>query len=167
MVGLLKFSIYFKILFEKKSQLFRQYEIEKSPNLFKTFFFDRDESYSLCLNPLQPQENISRVQPTKALSITVAKKYNGTLKFITNCLELLAGYCWYKHLRHKQVKFPLESICYVDVVETVVETSRQVRLLCPWVRHLTGCPRLYVEDRWPINLEKGNSQASADLPSKV
>ena len=46
-------------------------------------------------------------------------------------------------------------------------TSRQVRLLCPWARHLTGCPRLYVEDRWPINLEKGNSQASADVPSKV
>ena len=31
-------------------------------------------------------------------------------------------------------------------------------------RHLTGCPRLYVEDRWPINLEKGSSQASDRLP---
>ena len=27
--------------------------------------------------------------------------------------------------------------------------SGQVRLLCPWARHLTGRPRLYVEDRWP------------------
>ena len=25
----------------------------------------------------------------------------------------------------------------------------QVRLLCPWARHLTGRPHLYVEDRWP------------------
>ena len=49
----------------------------------------------------------------------------------------------------------------------IINLSRQVRLLCPWARHLTGCPRLYVEDRWPINLEKGNSQASADVPSKV
>ena len=32
---------------------------------------------------------------------------------------------------------------------------------------LNGTPHLYVEDRWPINLEKGNSQASADFPSKV
>ena len=32
---------------------------------------------------------------------------------------------------------------------------------------LNGLPRLYEEDRWPINLEKGNFQASADLPSKV
>ena len=28
-------------------------------------------------------------------------------------------------------------------------TSRQVRLLCSWARHLTGRPHLYVEDRWP------------------
>ena len=27
-------------------------------------------------------------------------------------------------------------------------TSRQVRLLCPWARHLTGRLRLYVVDRW-------------------
>ena len=32
---------------------------------------------------------------------------------------------------------------------------------------LNGTPHLYVEDRWPINLEKGNSQASADFLSKV
>ena len=30
----------------------------------------------------------------------------------------------------------------------VVKTSWQVRLLCPWARHLTGRPHLYVEDRW-------------------
>ena len=28
-------------------------------------------------------------------------------------------------------------------------TSRQVRLLCPRAKHLTGRPHLYVEDRWP------------------
>ena len=27
-------------------------------------------------------------------------------------------------------------------------TSRQACLLCPWARHLTGCLRLYVADRW-------------------
>ena len=32
---------------------------------------------------------------------------------------------------------------------------------------LNGTPHLYVEDRWPLNLEKGNSQASADFPSKA
>ena len=32
---------------------------------------------------------------------------------------------------------------------------------------LNGTPHLYLEDRWPINLEKSNSQASADFPSKV
>ena len=28
-------------------------------------------------------------------------------------------------------------------------TSRQVRLLCPWARRLTGRLHLYVADRWP------------------
>ena len=46
-------------------------------------------------------------------------------------------------------------------------TSRQVRLLCPWARHLKGRLRLYVEDRWPRHLGNGNSQASADFPSKI
>ena len=46
-------------------------------------------------------------------------------------------------------------------------TSRLVRLLCPWARHLKGRLRLYVEDRWPRHLGNGNSQASADLPSKI
>ena len=46
-------------------------------------------------------------------------------------------------------------------------TSRQVRLLCTWARHLTGRLRLYVEDRWPRHLKNGNSQASADFPSKI
>ena len=30
----------------------------------------------------------------------------------------------------------------------VWRTSRQACLLCPWARHLTGCLRLYVADRW-------------------
>ena len=30
-----------------------------------------------------------------------------------------------------------------------VACGEQVRLLCPWARHLTGRPHLYVEDRWP------------------
>ena len=30
----------------------------------------------------------------------------------------------------------------------VWKTSRQACLLCPWARHLTGCLRLYVVDRW-------------------
>ena len=30
-----------------------------------------------------------------------------------------------------------------------METSRQVCLLCPWARHLTGRLHLYVVDRWP------------------
>ena len=34
-------------------------------------------------------------------------------------------------------------------------------------RALNGTPHLYVEDRWPRHLENGNSEASADFPSKV
>ena len=46
-------------------------------------------------------------------------------------------------------------------------TSWQVRLLCPRARHLTGRPRLYVGDRWPRPIGKINSQANADVPSKI
>ena len=35
------------------------------------------------------------------------------------------------------------------IKEIVWRTSRQVRLLCPWARHLTGRLHLYVADRWP------------------
>ena len=31
---------------------------------------------------------------------------------------------------------------------TVLRTSRQAWLLCPWARHLTGCLHLHVPDRW-------------------
>ena len=31
----------------------------------------------------------------------------------------------------------------------VWRTSPQACLLCPWARHLTGRPHLYVADRWP------------------
>ena len=34
-------------------------------------------------------------------------------------------------------------------------------------RNLTGHPHLHVGDRWPINFRNGNSQASADIPSKI
>ena len=33
----------------------------------------------------------------------------------------------------------------------VWRTSRQIRLLCPWARHLTGLLHLYVADRWPTH----------------
>ena len=51
----------------------------------------------------------------------------------------------------------------VEVVENKPASSLAVSL----GKALYGTPHLYVEDRWPINLEKGNSQASADFPSKV
>ena len=49
----------------------------------------------------------------------------------------------------------------------VVENRPASSLVVSLGKALNGTPHLYVEDRWPINLEKGNSQASADLPSKV
>ena len=49
----------------------------------------------------------------------------------------------------------------------VVENKPASSLVVSLGKALNGTPHLYVEDRWPINLEKGNSQASADFPSKV
>ena len=49
----------------------------------------------------------------------------------------------------------------------VVENKPASSLVVSLGKSLNGTPHLYVEDRWPINLEKGNSQASADFPSKV
>ena len=37
----------------------------------------------------------------------------------------------------------------------VWETSRQACLLCPWVRHLTGCLHLYVAGRRPTRASSG------------
>ena len=48
----------------------------------------------------------------------------------------------------------------------VVESSRQVRLLCSWRRRLTGYPYRYVEDRCLKHLGNRNSQASANIPPK-
>ena len=49
----------------------------------------------------------------------------------------------------------------------VVENKPASSLVVSLGKALHGTSHLYVEDRWPINLEKGNSQASADFPSKV
>ena len=49
----------------------------------------------------------------------------------------------------------------------IVENKPASSLVVSLGKALNGKPHLYVEDRWPINLEKGNSQASADFPSKV
>ena len=49
----------------------------------------------------------------------------------------------------------------------VVENKPASSLVVSLGKALNGTPHLYVEDRWPINLEKGNSHASANFPSKV
>ena len=49
----------------------------------------------------------------------------------------------------------------------VVENKPASSLVVSLGKALNVTPHFYVEDRWPINLEKGNFQASADLPSKV
>ena len=49
----------------------------------------------------------------------------------------------------------------------VLENKPASSLVVSLGKALNGTPHLYVEDRWLINLEKGNSQASADFPSKV
>ena len=49
----------------------------------------------------------------------------------------------------------------------VVENKPASSLVVSLGKALNGTPHLYLEDRWPINLEKGNSEASADFPSKV
>ena len=52
-------------------------------------------------------------------------------------------------------------------LEEVVENKPASSLVVSLGKALNGTPHLYVEDRWPRNLEKGYSQASADFPSKV
>ena len=60
----------------------------------------------------------------------------------------------------------MESTSYLLGTRHLGEVvNRQVRLLCPWTRHLTGRPHLYVEDRWPRHIANGNSQTSADVQS--
>ena len=49
----------------------------------------------------------------------------------------------------------------------VVENKPASLLVVPWARHLIGCPHLYVEGRWPRHHGNGNSQASADVQSKI
>ena len=59
------------------------------------------------------------------------------------------------------------SLLGVPHLGKVVENKPASSLVVSLGKALNGTPHLYVEDRWAINLEKGNSQASADLPSKV
>ena len=49
----------------------------------------------------------------------------------------------------------------------IVENKPASSFVVSLGKALNGTPHLYVEDRWPIYLQKGNSQASADLPSKT
>ena len=51
----------------------------------------------------------------------------------------------------------------VEVVENKPASSLVVSL----GKALNGTPRLYVEDGWPRHLGNGNSQASADVLSKI
>ena len=77
--------------------------------------------------------------------IPLVESYQKTLKKMASAASLLGT----QHLG--------------EVVENKLASSLVVSL----GKTLNGAPHLYVEDRWPINLEKGNSQASAHFPSKV
>ena len=59
------------------------------------------------------------------------------------------------------------SLLGVRHLRKVVENKPASSLVVSLGKALNGTPLPYVEDRWLINLEKGNSQASADLPSKI
>ena len=76
-------------------------------------------------------------------------------------IPLLESYL--KTLKNGVYSFLLGARHLGEVVENKPASSLGVSL----GKTLNGTPHLYVEDRWPINLEKGNSQASADFPSKV
>ena len=59
------------------------------------------------------------------------------------------------------------SLLGVQHLGEVVENKLASLLVVSLGKTLNRMPNLYVEDRWPINLKKGNSQASADFPSKI
>ena len=59
------------------------------------------------------------------------------------------------------------SLLGVRHLGEVVENKPASSLVVFLGKGLNRTPHLYVEDRWPINLEKRNSQASVDIPSKV
>ena len=49
----------------------------------------------------------------------------------------------------------------------VVEYKPASSLVVSLDKALNGTPPLYVEDKWPRFLGKGNSQARADVPYKI
>ena len=59
------------------------------------------------------------------------------------------------------------SLLGVRHLGEVVENKPASSLVVSLGKALNEMPHLYVEDRWLINLKKGNSEASADFPSKV
>ena len=69
----------------------------------------------------------------------------------------------HKTLKNGIRSFPAWRSAFREVVENKPASSLVVSL----GKALNGTSQFYVEDRWPINLEKGNSQASAEFPSKV
>ena len=73
--------------------------------------------------------------------IPLVDSYQKTLKMVSIALLLGARHLW-----------------------EVVENKRASSLVVSLGKTLNGTPHLYVEDRWPGN---GNSQASADSPSKT
>ena len=51
-------------------------------------------------------------------------------------------------------------------LEEAVENKPTSSLVVSLGKALKGTPHLYVEDRWLKHIGNGNSQASADFPSK-
>ena len=49
----------------------------------------------------------------------------------------------------------------------VVENKPESLLIVSLGEALNGTPHLYIENRWPRHIANGNSQASADSPSKI
>ena len=49
----------------------------------------------------------------------------------------------------------------------IIITKRASSLVVSLGKILDGTPHLYVKDRWPEHIANGNSQASADLPTKI
>ena len=67
-----------------------------------------------------------------------------------------------KTLKNGIHSFPAQCLAFRKVVENKPASSHVVCL----GKALNGAPHFYVEDRWPINLGNGDSQTSADIPSK-
>ena len=134
--------------YQRKSWLC-SYKVKNARFCFPFLLFGGDETWT--------KDGFRRINRRDGVVVRASASQSVELGFV----PLVESY--QKTLKNGIRSFPAWRSVFREVVEDKPASSLVVSL----GKALNGMPHLYVEDRWPINLEKGNSQASADFPSKV